>query len=193
MSEKLFKARVLVIVMHKRGQFYLAAAIIIVIALFAISGGVNYFKKTQQEVKVYDLSSELQLESLKVIDYSIYNEKDVSLMIDNFTDNYFVQYSQEKEPGSEIVFVYGDSNNITIQPFVLSDSGSITYNVGGRAIVIENHRGQRKGITKFFKPSGNNVNVKINNTEYDFKLERGQNFFFIINKKSGVEQYVAKK
>ena len=58
--------------MKTKGQFYLMAAIVIIVVIISFAAVSNYAKK-KAEIKIYDLGDELGIESEQVIDYGTYN------------------------------------------------------------------------------------------------------------------------
>ena len=180
--------------MNKRGQFYIIAAIIIIIVLLTVVGIVNYTKKEKQNVKIYDLSNELKTESAKVIDYAVYNKEDVQSAMSNFTQDYFLIYAQEKEPNSELVFIYGSADEgVNIVTYTQEDTGNVNINIGGSTMVLNRQEGKLR--SRQVSPSDINnymINVTLLENTYDFELQKGQNFFFVIKKSLGDEEYVAR-
>lgn len=177
--------------MEKRGQFYLIAAIIIVGVIITLSSITNYITTRKEPVKFYDLSSELSQESARVVDYGIYKEENVPQRIENFTDEYFVYYSEDKEKGVELVFVYGDAENITTATFTTQDTGKISVDYGTSSFEVS---GTNKYVAnrKNFSPAGNEVKVKLLGAEYNFTIKEGENFFFILTKNMTEETYMAR-
>ena len=82
--------------MNKRGQFFLVAAVIIVVIILGFISVSNYAKK-EKYLKIYDMKDELEIESQKVLDYGIMHTdkmsdfgKDYSSYIGGETDIYFI-------------------------------------------------------------------------------------------------------
>jgi len=84
----------------RKGQFYLLAAIIIIVLIIATVAIVNYSKK-KKDIRVYDLSEELEIESSKVLDYGAVNE---DYRWDKFTKNFSVYAGRE----IEVVYIIGN-------------------------------------------------------------------------------------
>lgn len=174
--------------MEKKGQFYLIAAIIIVMVIISLATITNYAVKKRKPVKFYDLSFELSEESARVIDYGIYNEKDIPRVIENFTDEYFINYTKEKEKYAELVFVYGNKENATLTTYTSQATGTITVTAGATILTIS-------GINKYIADRRSlgpteNVEVEILNITYNFTLQERENFLFIITKKTEEETYI---
>lgn len=165
----------------KTGQFYLIAAIILAAVIIGISTVSNYAKK-EKSFEVYDLKEELQIESENVINHGIYNEFSQVEMynrLDDFTQIYIDSESHDKD----LYFVFGDENKITLKGFqkptqtVLLNNAIITTDSG--AFVGDINPG-----------AGEDLSVSIAGNTYDFKLEPGENFYFIISQKISGDEYV---
>jgi len=169
--------------MNKRGQIYLAAAVIIILVIFGLVAVSNY-AKPKDETVIYDLKKELNLETGQVIDSAIYNRENTHEMIVNWTDRY-VQGMEGKEVGNW-VFVYGDSSNVTVITIKNESAGTISLiGLGGtniQTIIPENKR-----EAKNYKDI-NSVNVSIGGYDYNFQLREGQNFMFLIKKEGYIEE-----
>lgn len=174
--------------MNKKAQFYLIAAIIIAMVIISLATITNYTIKKRKPVKFYDLSSELSEESSRVIDYGIYNEKDIPKVIENFTDRYFINYTKEKEKYSELVFIYGNKNNMTLTTYTSEATGLIFITSGGSSLAISGL--DKYAVNRTSLGETENVEVEILNVTYNFPLEDMENFLFIITKKTEEEKYI---
>lgn len=174
----------------KRGQFYLIGAIIIVITIVGLASITNYAITRKKPVKFYDLSSELSEESSRVVEYGIYNERDIPRLIEDFTDNYFINYAEEKEKGTELVFVYGNKNNITVSSYTSEKTGEVGIIYGATKFV---HTGGDKYVanrTSFTPEPPGTIEVGLLGVKYNFNLQEGENFLFVISKKTEEETYI---
>src|SRR3989344_7030414 len=93
----------------KRGQFFLMAAIIIAGILFGITSITNVARGGSEQRAFYDLSEEVNFETKRVLDYGVYNEKDLDSLLKGFLVEYADYIAQEK-----VLFVFGnkDSENL---------------------------------------------------------------------------------
>lgn len=172
--------------MNKMGQFYLAAAIVIVVIIIGFAAIQNYTRK-QSSIQLYDIKEELGIEGGKVLDYGTYNldsDEDKEQLLQDFTSN----YSEYAGEGKNLYFIFGNTQKIYVIKYEEVVSGSISINVGSR----------RSGLQTFIKggeittyvPEGNEVTLTIGGLDYDFTLKRGENFYFIISQEIGGEQHV---
>lgn len=153
---------------QKRGQFYLIGAIIIIAAIIGFAAISNYLEK-KESIKLYDLGEELGIESENVLDFGTYNEFDES-EIETLLTNFIESYAEYIEEGIEIYFIFGNPENITV--------------IGYRELE------EVPTISAEITASKKEVIVTINSIKYPFKLEKGENFYFVISQEIGGEQYV---
>jgi len=175
--------------MEKKGQFYLIAAIIIVMIIVSLSTITNYITVSKKPEKFYDLSKELSEESSRVVEYGVYNEEDTAELIANFTRDYFVGYAAEKTDSTELVFIYGREGDISATVYKKESSGGISITYGSSTITVP--AGKKFIISSFGSGSGTEIEVELLGKDYNFNLNQGENFFFVIAKGSGEEKYVA--
>ena len=168
----------------KRGQFYLIAAIILATIIIGISVVVNYSKK-QDSGNLENLKEEIQIESENVLDYGVYNELSDSAMKTLMTD-FSKDYINSKGKDKNLYFIFGNSVSLKV---VSSQSSEETarINVGGETVdlIIT-----QEGVS--FSPLGNQVSLIINDFTHNFKLEEGENFYFLISQEIGGGTYVIK-
>ncbi|MFA6023447.1 MAG: hypothetical protein WC781_05150 [Candidatus Pacearchaeota archaeon] len=165
---------------NKRGQFYLIAAVIIIIILFGLSGVTNYIKTKTPEVQTYELSKELNLESESVINYGLYNSKDTNTLLASFAGNFTDYLSQD----SDVYFVYGDDSKITVLGYTRVAAGSISINFGDSAPIVTEIPGRKLSQEITTATPDRQVSVIISGKTYDFTLKQGQNFYFLITQPS---------
>lgn len=164
----------------KRGQYFLIAAIIIVIVLFGVVSVSNKLITSPFDRKYYDLSKELNLESESVVNYGIIgNPSEIDVLMEGFTKDYG-PYAGEN---NEIYFVFGNLTNISVYMYDPNTNvGTIYISTGGPSFTpFEITRAQ---VKKYLGAIGSDkaVRIKVSEINYDFKLKEGQNFFFIIKR-----------
>jgi hypothetical protein len=162
--------------MDKRGQFYLVAAIIIVLVIFGLVAINNYAGVEEKESVVFDLGNQLGVESGSVVNFALYNKNDTPSLLEEWARLY-VNITREAEI-ENWVFVYGNPTNITILTFTNGSSGSVLigYDGGYLAVVVKDIKINKNTVY------GDYVNVTFGNFTYNFNMKSGQNFAFLINK-----------
>ena len=172
--------------LNKGGQFYLIAAIIIVAVLISFVTVRNFAvtRNTEQSIKLYDLSKELNLEGESVINYGIFNNKNIDSVLDDFARDYG-EYISDKE--NDVYFIYGDTKNVDVIGYVSVVQGRIGLDIGGSITTIEiiGNIVQRENVTIPDYESNPNVLITVGNTQYPFVIKKGQNFFFIVRQPIG--------
>ena len=167
----------------KRGQFYLVAAVIIAMVVFSLATISNYAKLESRETEVFDLRSEMGLESGRVIDFAMYNGTDISRLLENWTEMY-VAGTQDKEVENWI-FVYGNpETGITVLEFTSGIAGTVSVGDGSGDSVDHNVKRYEKKNNTYY---GDDIDIVFGDFTYNFNTAASQNFAFLINK----EGYVA--
>lgn len=168
---------------NKRGQFYLIAAIIIIIVLLGFTGVTNFAKTKKSDVQTYELSKELNLESSFVIQYGLFNSKDINPLLTDFSSNYSKYIGDQS---SDIYFVYGNQESIQVLGYQNVNSGSISLNFGENSQPFNlKIPGKETTVSRPIPTEGKTqVDVVINEKTYNFDLIEGQNFYFIIKEPS---------
>lgn len=176
--------------MDKRGQFYLLAAMILIVIITGFAAVSNYAQK-RSSVKLYDVRDELGIESGFVVEYGTVQGENIEIdgkqvnIIDHFTEQYDEYAGEDKE----IFFIFGNLKKVTLITYgdisqgdielVTGTGTSTTYEVPGKEI-----------IKQTIVPDGGMVTVKVGENEYPFELKPGENFYFVISQTIGEEQIV---
>ncbi len=171
--------------MSKKAQFYIIAAVIIAVVLLGLFATKNYIRVKPKDIKFYDLSKELNLESGYVIDYGVYNQEDTDLdsLVDEWASIY-VDYSSKVTGVGEWIFVYGDKESVDAIVFTKETSGIVSIQIGsGRTDIIITDEWKQKVEDIGVTPGTDTVIlISPDGTEYEFNLNKGENFFFVISK-----------
>ena len=162
----------------KKGQFYLLAAIVIIAVIFGLTTVRNYAKTPNENTVVYDLKEELNLETGHVVDWTIYNKKNTSIVVENWKEIY-VRSREDKEVENWI-FVYGDKENITVLTFENITAGTVSLNLGASSSSIQITGDEKKKDT--FKRQSDEISISLNDINYNFTLDKDKNFIFLIKK-----------
>ena len=165
---------------NRRAQVYLVSAIIlaaIVISVIAIS---NYSKKNEYS-DINSLRDELNIESAKVLDYEINNKFSQAQMNQNlidFTQRYIDTESRDKN----LYFVFGNQVNTTLKGYQ-----NTPHNISLDRTAVTSSPGAFLGSVD---PFGNSVTLGVDENSYIFTLKSGENFFFVISREIGGQDYV---
>ena len=175
--------------MNKRGQFYLVAAIIIVMVIAGIASIKTYAIATPTPRNIKDISSELKEESFRIVDYGIYNQKDLEDVVDKFNSNYS-EYFLKKTENANIVFIYGNRSNLYSIQYNNFSTGSVFATVGGSAPTWGNTN-ILSNITQI-TPADSSVNVSILNRNFAFNITDNEMFYFLITQEKEGEIIIEK-
>ena len=170
--------------MQKKGQFFLFAAIVAVAALLGLTATFNTILSTDSQQPFYDLSKEIGFETKTVLDYGVFDVKDTPELTREFLSEYASYIAQDK-----VLFLVGNVQNVKAYYFT-NVAGEIGLSTGSipNNFIIQGSTQATADVTQ----DGGIVHVSIENIVYDFNLNPGQNFYFIIIKDSKDERFVAK-
>jgi len=168
---------------NKSGQFYLLAAIVIVGVLLGMAAVTNYVVTRQSDVKQGDITEELKIEAENVIGNGIIHSADLEERLDNFAGNYSEYYSE----GYDVLFIYGDAEAIdagslnVISIFSRENLDSVSLLIGNSqpTFVVTNQK-VSKGTVTITEVRGDILEVTIEDVSYQFRLNEGNLFYFII-------------
>jgi hypothetical protein len=176
--------------MNKGGQFFLIAAITIIIVIVSVITISNYTEK-KNEVKLYDLKQEMGIESQQVLDYGTYNNlnsTDMRKLMENFIKNY-VNYIEEEK---NIYFIFGNKQEINALGYQEINPEEVRVCINPKT-ENECHVLKMEQTQTYSSETSSSINVvviRIENNEYQFELKPGENFYFVIWQKSGGEKNV---
>ena len=178
--------------MNKRGQFYIIAAVIILVIVAGIITVKTYVNVEPEPRSIQSMGDELSEESFRVVNYGIYNSENITKVLNNFTDNY-APYFTKKTNNANVIFIYGNSTFLYSAKFDNESTGKVSANIGSgspnwnmdTSFVNRTRITTAPGITK--------VTVTIFNNSYDFDIkEKNEMFYFIIVQEKEGEVYVEK-
>ncbi len=162
-------------VMEKKGQFFLVAAVIIIVVILGLAGISNRLITKTENTRIYELSKELDLESESVINYGIYNSEDIANLLQNFS----TQYGEYIGENSDVYFIYGDYEGIYAAVYQRAE-GDIS--IGGSTVTVET---REVDIRRLEYPEDGVIIIIVADQKYQFKLAEGQNFFFVLREITG--------
>ena len=153
----------------KKGQFYLLSAIILITLIVGFVTVSNY-SSAKPSVKLYDLGEELGIEAQNVIDYGTQtygeNEAEMNDFLEGFIQDY-VDYAGDKK---NLYFVFGDPDGVEGLKIVAYENLAL----------VDAPPMTTSGV----------IVISLDTTDYQFSLEEGQNFYFIISQEIEGEKYV---
>src|SRR3989344_3353754 len=110
---------------NKKGQFYILFAVLIIVIIMGLVTTANYARKANKPVKFYDLSEDFEAETIKIIDYGVFNsetitEGDIKIQLRDFVNEY-LEYAQKKDKNLQLLYIYGDENGVVIDNYAFDE------------------------------------------------------------------------
>lgn len=170
--------------MKKRGQFYLIAALIIVMILVGFLGLVNYVK-VEKENSMKELQEEIENEIIYTLDYGARNNLDADEFRNIFKNLSSVYINKSIEKTS--VFVYGMAPGTIGVNGKNSEDTNLSINIDGSEFIL------KKGIGEFEEDyiiNANIIYINLSENQYTFDFKEGQNFQYLIAKGKGKEKII---
>ena len=165
---------------RKDGQIYLVSTIILAVIVISIIAVSNYSNKNEF-LDLQSLKDELNIEASKVIDYGIsqgHTHQQINQDLTGFTQIYIDTETRDKN----LYFVFGTQDNITLKGFQRT-----AHSVSLEGILVTSSPGTFFGS---IDPSASSVSLVIDGISHVFELKNGENFFFIISREVGGQNYV---
>ena len=120
--------------LNKKGQIYLLAALILGFVIYGLSTVVNKFEQQKIEGDFERLSDNYNIESSRLINSLILNNKDVINPFTEFT-SLFTAYSKSQNPSFELIYLLEYNNSMQVGNFlskqVIVYDGNSEYNLSG--------------------------------------------------------------
>ena len=171
--------------MDKRGQFYIVAAVVIVMAIVGLTSVTSYAITQSKPRSMENLGSDLNEEGYRVVEHGIH-ENDVDIL-DRFAGDHFAPYFLQKSGNSSIVFIYGDKTNLKAVSYKEQNAGSVTATLGG-GIVWNNVVGLTGEVE--INVVGDEVIVNIVDKDFIFDLQENEMFYFVMVQERDGELHV---
>ncbi|MEM4326010.1 MAG: hypothetical protein QXU40_01790 [Candidatus Pacearchaeota archaeon] len=169
----------------KKGQFYILAALIILIILTGVFSVQNY-SRVEQTSKLESIKKELQIERGYVVDYLLTktnSHEERNRILTNFLINYSDYIGKDKS----LYFIFGNRSNLSI----------IAYQDSNRLIKIISDNIERESFSsdgisyKNINPNSGEIIFLLDNFKYNFSLsENTLNFYFLIFQKKEDNRYI---
>lgn len=169
---------------NQKAQFYLISAIILATIIIGIAAVSNYSKR-ESNIRLYNLKEELQIESANVLDFGTYNEfneSQIKELLGNFINDYIVYIGE-----GNIYFIFGNNKDITFIAYQ-ELTEAVSLGLGSEEIILGITQGEV--FTEEFSTTGNKVEITIEGSVYEFKLKKGENFYFVISQQDEGGSYI---
>ncbi len=175
--------------MNKRGQFYIIAAIIIILAVAGLASIRTYTTVTPKPRSIESVGSELREEGYRVVDFGVYNKENITKYLNNFTDIY-APYFLRKTGNANAIFVYGNTSDLFSAKFDNVSTGRVSATVGGSNPSWNMDTSFVNRTRVNFDPITRKVTVTIFNNPYEFDIKNNEMFYFVIIQEKDGEVYI---
>jgi len=176
--------------MNKRGQFYLVAAIIIVLAVSGIASVKTYAIIKSEPRKIENIGSELKEETMRIVDYGIYSQENLTKVLNNFTDSEFAPYFLKKTEGTNIVFIYGNADELYSVQYLEKETGTIYATLGGASPSWQEVSVYTNRSDSFSKNIGEILTITVLDRDFEFEIMDNEMFYFLITQEKDGEVFV---
>lgn len=167
---------------NKRGQFYLLTTIVIVTLIAAFVTISNYSQK-KPSIKINYIGEELGIESESVIDYGIENGENRRDLLTDFTQKYSA-YSEV----DNFYYIFGDTSSLRVSGYRKLSDGSFSIDTSGSFSDINLPKGEY--VMNDYSNTNANIRLKIDDIEYPFTLNEGENFYFVVSDELEGERHI---
>ena len=154
---------------NKRGQFYIIFAVLVIVIITGLVTTANYAMKVKKPVKFYDLSEDFETETTKIIDYGIFSgesQGDIDFLIDAFSAEY-LEYVQKKDPNLELIYIFGNENNITID----------NYYYEGDQIKVKSQTGEEKPLEPGSEVTTSKITIHYGEKEFTKEIGEKMRYY----------------
>ena len=193
-------------VIQKRAQFFLLAAVIISAVIISLGFVANKATVNREPGNFADFSYEVKRETGAVIDYEIYKITEGEL--DEFVDLYAVDI-RDRDPDSNFIFIYGNGTEMVIKNYGSESVYTDDREVEGSGAILVSSIGQHGIYTSSIGELGDHdpdsgtetldvtgqdeIIVTINDNDYSFPVSPYKQVIFIIQKETEDENFISIK
>jgi hypothetical protein len=189
-------------VIRKKGQFFLLAAVIISVVVISFGAVTNRAVVSKGPVGFDDFSYEVEREVGAVLDYEVYSGFDDDANLTRFVELLATDIS-DRDPDANFVFIYGNNTDMTLKnygdesAFVGDDeasgkAGVISKICYGHSCDSITNVAEAKGhkITEEDMAGQDSIDVTIEGNEFVFPISGHKQVIFIIQKGVNDESFV---
>jgi hypothetical protein len=156
--------------MNKKGQFYLIAALVIILLMLGLTDIYNETSYTDESNRAENLVREISFEANQIIDNGVFKGDPIANISSRL--NYTLYLYSLKNPDTELAFIYCNKTNSYLDEYYsLTDTN------------------QRILKTLNIVSNMNTIRITLDaNDTYSFNITEGQNFFLVAKIRRGDER-----
>ena len=168
----------------KRGQFYLIAAIFIILIMFGTASIATQALVKPEPRTIKNLGNELNRETYKIIEHGVVKDTELTPLIENFSGKDMGEYILKNSEDASIVFVY--ENRTGYNTIAVENKGIGVIKIGGSTLTDEglNFREGEPEESEGF------LELEVNKILYRFKTKPNEIFYFLIVKSREGEVFI---
>ena len=182
-----------IMVVSKRAQIFLLAAVIISAVVISLGITANQAKVSSEPKNFYDFSYEVIREVGAVIDYEIYTDFSEDDNLEEFVD-IFAENIQDSDPEANFIFIYGDESGITIKNYnPKTPTEESTISIGSFHKKIDKpskDKGDKETLDKDDLIDAEEIVVEIEGNEFTFPISEYPQVIFLMQKEIEGESFV---
>ena len=171
--------------MNKSGQFYLIAAVFIVLILFGFNSVNNYAIFKPEPRSITDISQELNREAYSLIEHGVFNEANIDDLVSDFAQEDISKYVLKNDEDAAMVFVFGNRDSLDVVSVKNRAIGDITI-AGAKLTDVTTFARRKDNIAT----SGDFAVVTVLEKDYKFQLKDNEMFYFLIVKERDEEVFI---
>jgi hypothetical protein len=177
--------------MEKGAQFYLIAAVFIVIVLISLTSLSTYIVLKAEPKTIDDITTDLSRESYSIIEYGVYNKEEIDDLLTKFSGDDVGDYFLKKlGDTSNIIFIYGDASGLNILQYNQQVVGKV--NLGSAGWQNYKNFATIKKISSDELVGKKSIEVELLNSVYPFEIRNNEMFYFIVASQRDGEVFVEK-
>ena len=197
-------------VMSKRGQFFLLAAVIISVIVVSLGVTTNRAVVGSEPDSFYDFSYEVKREAGEVLDYEIYRNIDGG-SLDEFVQ-LFAAEIRDRDPSANFMFIYGNNTEMNLRNYGAAEAfaGGATIPGAGESVISTICVGGYcqdvdEVISDFVDGAGyvqlseanmtgsDDIAVRVEGHDFSFPISEHRQVIFVMQRGTNDESFVAVK
>lgn len=187
---------------NKRGQFFIIAAVVISAVLVGLVLTKNYVYTQDTPERITSLTEDINDESMRVIDYGVYNEGDLSAKMENFS-KVMNTYLSDAAPNTNFIFIYRNKTSLTIRnygvnaslaSYPIQDCAKATFSrIGFGSLASTTATGtweDSRNCVNVLEITDKDLVITINGKDVTFPISENRYFGFLLKLDKGENTYV---
>jgi hypothetical protein len=178
----------------KKGQFYLIAAVIIILVILGLVGVKNYISVKKEPKNFMEIGDTLQLEGGYVVENAAYNKGNVNQNTQEYLNLFSNYMEQNTNEDFNMIIVYGDitGNQVQGKSYYRQSSGEICLDnscaPGSSTINVTDISCTVNDVTP--KTANCTMTIGTQTLTHTVPILEDNNFVFVMTTSKGLSQYI---